>query len=297
MTATAKGVNNISPKKRAPRVAKLAALYDDGQFKQSPHRGQTSLGVSGPSPIRSSKKKPAVVQSYDDKREFNGILQSPSQLSSIKDITNKSDIVNQASKATMEIIQKSASANEKDEKEANSGQHTKSSFNRAISQHTPSVAKMEETSSSSAGNALPNFLPPAVKVASQLILLLLSLYEVQHHYHFSSTATIFDAITKLTGWSELFHVAFVLAFFVRALVASYVSTRRILSMKKIKNGKVSLVQTILLFGFIVSCWLALLPIFSDNQFCFFVERVTTQSKPLIKISNPRYSMLDLLAKN
>ena len=297
VTATAKGVNNISPKKRAPRVAKLAALYDDGQFKQSPHRGQTSLGVSGPSPIRSSKKKPAVVQSYDDKREFNGILQSPSQLSSIKDITNKSDIVNQASKATMEIIQKSASANEKDEKEANSGQHTKSSFNRAISQHTPSVAKMEETSSSSAGNALPNFLPPAVKVASQLILLLLSLYEVQHHYHFSSTATIFDAITELTGWSELFHVAFVLAFFVRALVASYVSTRRILSMKKIKNGKVSLVQTILLFGFIVSCWLALLPIFSDNQFCFFVERVTTQSKPLIKISNPRYSMLDLLAKN
>ena len=134
VTATAKGVNNISPKKRAPRVAKLAALYDDGQFKQSPHRGQTSLGVSGPSPIRSSKKKPAVVQSYDDKREFNGILQSPSQLSSIKDITNKSDIVNQASKATMEIIQKSASANEKDEKEANSGQHTKSSFNRAISQ-------------------------------------------------------------------------------------------------------------------------------------------------------------------
>ena len=258
VTVTTKGINNIFPKKRAPRVAKLAALYDDGQYKQTPRV--------------SSKKKPAVVQSYGIKRD-NGLLQS-SQLSLIENITDKSEIVNHASKATMEIVQKCATA--VDEKKTNSA-------------HLAAGA-----------NASPAFLPPlpAVKVTSQLILLLLSLYEVQHHYHFSSTGTIFDAITELTGWGELFHVGFVLAFFVRALVASYVSTRRMLSTKRMKKEKVSSVQTVLLFGLIASCWLAVLPLFKDcgsNQFCFFVERAATQ--PLLQISNPRYSVLDLMAKN
>eukprot|EP00571_Detonula_confervacea_P002146 CAMPEP_0172327314 /NCGR_PEP_ID=MMETSP1058-20130122/59222_1 /TAXON_ID=83371 /ORGANISM="Detonula confervacea, Strain CCMP 353" /LENGTH=777 /DNA_ID=CAMNT_0013044327 /DNA_START=53 /DNA_END=2383 /DNA_ORIENTATION=+ len=145
---------------------------------------------------------------------------------------------------------------------------------------------------------------------SQLILLVLAVYEVHHYYYLFPTAAIFDMISEMTGWDDVFHVGFVVAFCIRALLASFTMTARWLSKKDEKGGNSShYLHATLLFFFFASCWMALLPIFKDcgsevnsaSHFCFFVERSSKRLKrkvaqQVLTISSPRYSVLDLLAR-
>jgi len=156
--------------------------------------------------------------------------------------------------------------------------------------------------------------PPAIKYISQAILLLLSVYEVQHYYHLISTPIVF--ISNMTGWSqhyhnstsittttitdaesnwsEVLHVGFVLSFWIRALVASGMITKQSISKNEKKNGSI---QTALMFLLIAICWVTILPIFRDDcgsKACFFIEKSVMDSHYMFKVSNPRYSILDLL---
>ena len=187
---------------------------------------------------------------------------------------------------------------------------------------TPSCStiKADDTSSSSVLDKDTNTtsqqqLPPAMKYISQAILLLLSLYEVQHyyhlipttivlmsnmtgwsqHYHNSTSTTAATTITDaVSNWTEALHIGFVLSFYIRALVVSATMTKQSMSKNEKRNGEVSL-YTPLVFLFIAICWVTILPIFRDDcgsKACFFIERTDTHH--ILKVSNPRYSILDLL---
>lgn len=112
----------------------------------------------------------------------------------------------------------------------------------------------------------------------------------------------------MTGWSKKIHVGFV--------VVSLVTTMKKRSASKTDEkgrGSSSHFQTILFFLFVASCWMTLLPLFKDSrseannttatsQICFFVESISSERRKgkvadaVLAISSPRYSLVDLLAR-
>lgn len=127
----------------------------------------------------------------------------------------------------------------------------------------------------------------------------------------------------MTSWSDIFHVGFVVAFGIRALVVSYNMAMRWSKPKSNERGRgaTQVVKAMMIFLFAASCWMILLPIFTDcgseanndtSKFCFFfkvsdAKQAFTVSAPFIKmfvsqrvnlvaVTAPRYSILDLVAR-
>eukprot|EP00580_Thalassiosira_gravida_P017468 CAMPEP_0201656886 /NCGR_PEP_ID=MMETSP0494-20130426/290_1 /ASSEMBLY_ACC=CAM_ASM_000839 /TAXON_ID=420259 /ORGANISM="Thalassiosira gravida, Strain GMp14c1" /LENGTH=1051 /DNA_ID=CAMNT_0048133595 /DNA_START=279 /DNA_END=3434 /DNA_ORIENTATION=- len=161
----------------------------------------------------------------------------------------------------------------------------------------------------------------ALAFASQLVLFLLALF--QYLISPVTRTGVFGILSELfNGWGDdVFHVGFVVAFFVRAVVVSLAMTRRRWSTKTDEKGvrdSSTPFRTMLFFLLVISCWMALLPMFKDcgseantaasdnGQFCFFVGSSSStlwkgvvasssHGSGILSVSSPRYSLMDLLA--
>lgn len=163
---------------------------------------------------------------------------------------------------------------------------------------TVAIAKDDRPSICKTTNSAYQLCATAIPIISQLILLLLSLYEVQHDYHITATTIIFDAISEIAGWSGVFHICFVMAFGIRGIISAVHMTRRRMSVKKNTAKGVRSLQAVAVFLFITSCWMILLPIFNTHHH-FFVGKLRSsqQQQYVIKVYSPRYSLLDLVTKS
>ena len=334
--------NNVSPIKRQTNVAKLAALYDNNnngntsttQYKQQSRR----IALSSAASVYRPRTKATDRSAFDDKRDDGcSTLQNnlckkllleeqPQQTSSIGnsryDCSDNNDV-----EVTNHINQK-VHTEEDYKAPQQDADATQSVISTTIITTKPCIEQENDTSSCSAIKAddtslsldtnttSQQQLPPAIKYISQAILLLLSIYEVQHyyhliptpivfmpnmtgwsqHYHNSTSTTVATTITDaVSNWSEVLHIGFVLSFWIRALIVSGMMTKQSMSKNEKSDWEVSLKATIL-FLCIAICWVTILPIFSDDcgsKACFFIERAE-DAHHMLKVSNPRYSILDLL---
>jgi len=333
--------SNVSPIKRQTNVAKLAALYDYNnngtstiQYKQHPLR----VPVSSAAGVHRPKSKAVIANrsAFDNKRDDGG---SKLQNNRLQDKLPETILKQTISESNSEVLDR---ANDDDDAKENEllkvdEQEYKAPQQDAVAKQsvtsttatakpcleqdkaTPSCSaiKANDTSSSlledTNTTSQQQQLPPAIKYISQAILLILSIYEVQHYYHLIPTSVVFEmtgwcqhyhnststtaaTITDaVSNWSEVLHVGFVLSFYVRALMVSAMITKQSMTKKEKRNGKVSL-YTALIFLFIAICWVTILPIFRDDcgsKACFFMER-NEDTHHMFKVSSPRYSILDLL---
>ncbi|KAL9187128.1 hypothetical protein ACHAXT_010848 [Thalassiosira profunda] len=130
-------------------------------------------------------------------------------------------------------------------------------------------------------------VPLPLQMGWRLILLLFAMYEVQHYCPLSPAAMVFDVLSELAGWDDVFHAGFVVAFAIRALLASLDGARK--HSDKRKEG--CRLQTALVYASFACGWMALLPLFRDCgvRFRFFVNRSG-------EVASPRYSLADVVAR-
>ncbi|KAL7547899.1 hypothetical protein ACHAWF_011170, partial [Thalassiosira exigua] len=141
-------------------------------------------------------------------------------------------------------------------------------------------------------------VPRALVVAGRTILLAATLFEVQRLSLVSPTAVAFNAIAEATGWSDVFHLVFAVAVFVRAVFAAAAVAIERPSDEDEAAARRRL-RSLLTFSLLASFWMALLPVFGDGG-PFFVEWIAEKKGKVVErtlnVTPPRYSMLDLLVK-
>jgi len=151
--------------------------------------------------------------------------------------------------------------------------------------------------------------PPAaaVRLSFQIVLLVLSLYEIQHYRFLSHAATVFDYVSVMTGWDDYLHVGFVAAALVSGVARAASASGRRAGADRTPRGAA---ERLLIFAVATACWLAVLPVFRDctdgdsggRRMCLFVARTarTRKGRPskraTFDVTNPRHSLLDVFGR-